>query len=116
MAFTDIEIAEHMKVLEETFWSRRRPPVHIRDKMREGQRFSDRSIELFFVRPMFRSPDEFVEESLAKVRHVPSRDVWQIFWKRADGKWHRYSPSPEVASLNEALEVIDEDPHRCFFG
>ena len=116
MAFTDIEIAEHMKVLEETFWSRRRPPVHIRDKMREGQRFSDRSIELFFVRPMFRRPDEFVEESLAKVRHVLSRDAWQIFWKRADGKWHRYQPYPEAPSLKEALVAIDEDPHGCFFG
>lgn len=41
MAFIENEIAEHMKVLEETFWSHRRPPVHIRNKMREGQRFSD---------------------------------------------------------------------------
>ena len=47
MAFTDLEIAEHMKVLEDSFWSRRRPPLHLRDQIREGQRFTDRTIELF---------------------------------------------------------------------
>jgi hypothetical protein len=116
MAFTDIEIAEHMKVLEDSFWSRRRPPVHLRDKVREGQRFTDRSIELFIVRPVFNRPDEFTEESIAKLQHMLRLGVWRIFWKRADGNWHRYQPCPESPSLPEALRVIDEDAHGCFFG
>jgi len=49
MTFTDHEIAEHLKVIEDVSWSRRRPPVHLRDKLREGQRFIDRTIELFTV-------------------------------------------------------------------
>lgn len=117
MAFTDIEIAEHMKVLEDCFWTRRRPPLHLRDKVREGQRFGDpRTIELFLVRPAFQRPGEQVEEPIARVQHLPRLRVWRIFWKRADGKWHRYKLCPEVESLREALRVIDEDAHCCFFG
>ncbi|HEX5221611.1 MAG TPA: hypothetical protein VFZ59_18750 [Verrucomicrobiae bacterium] len=56
MGFTDREIAEHMKVIEDRFWSRRRPPIHLRDKVREGQRFTERTIELFIVRPVFNRP------------------------------------------------------------
>jgi hypothetical protein len=116
MAFTDIEIAEHLKVIEDSFWSRRRPPLHLRDKVREGQRFTDRAIELFLVRPAFDNPGEQIESSIAKVSHMPRLYVWRIFWKRADGKWHRYQPCPEVRSLAEALHVIHEDANCCFFG
>lgn len=37
MAFTDAEIAEHTTTIETLFWSKRRPPLHLRDKVREGQ-------------------------------------------------------------------------------
>lgn len=116
MAFTDSEIAEHLKVIEDKFWSRRRPPVHLRDKVREGQRFTDRAIELFIVRPVFNHPGEDTEESIARIQHMPRLRVWRIFWKRADGNWHHYQPSFEVASLAEALQVVDEDANGCFFG
>ena len=116
MAFTEIEIAGHLKVLEDSFWSRRRPPLHLRDKVREGQRITDRTIELFFVRPAFNRPGEFVEESIAKVRHLPRLGVWRLFWKRADCRWHAYPPCPETDSLAAALHVIDEDANGCFFG
>jgi len=116
MPFTDTEIAEHLKVLEESFWSRRRPPLHLRGKVREGQRITDRTIEMFIVRPMFNRPEEHTEESIARVQHMPRLRVWRIFWKRADGNWHRYAPCPEATSLAEALRVIDEDAKGCFFG
>jgi len=48
MVFTETEIAELTATLKEQFWSRRRPPLHLRDKIREGQRFDGTSIELFF--------------------------------------------------------------------
>lgn len=116
MAFTDTEIAEHLKVLEDLFWSKRRPPLHLRDKVREGQRFTDGCIELFFVRPAYNRPGEEIEESIAKVQHMSRLGVWRIFWKRASGRWFSYQPCPEVRSLAEVLRVIDEDANRCFFG
>jgi hypothetical protein len=116
MAFTETEIAEHLKVLEDSFWSRRRPPLHLRDRVREGQRFTERSIELFLVRPAYNRPGEQPEQPIAKVQHLPSLGGWRLFWKRADGHWHRYQPCPETDSLAEALRVIDEDTNGCFFG
>src|SRR5690606_17037308 len=70
MPFTDTEIAAHTILIENRFWSRRRPPLHLREKIREGQRFSGLAIELFFVRPAFKRPGEFSEESIAKLQYV----------------------------------------------
>ena len=116
MPFTDNEIAEHNATLEAQFWKHRRPPLHLRDKVREGQRIEDTSIELFLARPAFNRPGEWIEEAIAKVKFIRSRSVWQLFWKRADGKWHRYPPCPDAASLAAALRTIHEDAHCCFFG
>lgn len=116
MAFTETEIAAHMNVLEDCFWSRRRPPVHMRAQVREGQRFKNRTIELFFARAAFGRPGEFVESPVAKIQHMLASDVWRLFWMRSDLKWHLYSPCPQVSSLEEALRVIDEDKTCCFFG
>jgi len=116
MAFTESEITEHMKVIADSFWSRRRPPLHLRNQVREGQRFTDQAIELFIVRPAFERPGEHTEESIAKVQHVRTRQVWRIFWKRADGRWHGYKPCAEAPSLADALRVIDQDANGCFFG
>lgn len=116
MAFTDFEIAEHTALIEQLFWSRRRPPLRLRDKMREGQRFTGHAIEFFFVRPLFEQPGRTGEEPLAKVQFVRSRGVWRLYWKRADGKWHGYQPFPEAPSLADVLRVIDQDAQACFFG
>jgi len=116
MAFTELEIADHTAVLEEHFWAFRRPPLHLRDRICDGQRLTDQSIELFFVRPIYDFPGKFIENSIAKIVHVRSRDVWQLFWKRADGKWHRYALQPEAPSLAAALAIIHLDSKGCFFG
>ena len=89
---------------------------HLRDKLRDGQRFTGQSIELFLVRPAYNCPSEHIEESIAKVQHLPRLRVWRLFWKPADGNWHRYQPCPQADSLADALRVVDEDAKGCFFG
>ncbi len=116
MAFTAPEIAEHTLTLEEHFWAHRRPPLHLRDRICEGQRFAEQSIELFMVRPVLERPSEPMEDSIAKVTYIRSKGAWQLFWKRADGKWHRYQAQPEAESLAVALAIIHEDANGCFFG
>jgi len=116
MAFTEQQISQYLETIENEFWAKRRPPLDLRDKIREGQRISGQSIELFFERPAFERPGKFIEESVAKICYVRTREVWEIYWQRADLKFHHYEPRPEVASLSEALAVIDEDAYCCFFG
>lgn len=116
MAFTATDTETILRQLEEEFWTHRRPPLDLRNKVREGQRIDGQSIELFLERPLFDRPEKWIEEPIAKIRYVRSRDVWEIYWQRADLKWHRYEPCPEVESLSAALAEIHEDAHCCFFG
>jgi hypothetical protein len=116
MSFTDVEIARYAGLIEKLIWAKRRPPLHLRDKVREGQRIEGYEIELFLVRPLFFDPTRRVECSIAKTCYVKSRKVWRVFWKRADGKWHRYAPRPEVKSFDNFLRLVDEDANGCFWG
>ena len=116
MPFTDDELTQHLRVLEECFWSRRRPPLHLRDKVREGQRIQDRTTELFFVRPAFERPGEWVEESIAKIQRMVHHGRVAHFLETSQWPLVHYPPCPEAPSLTEALRVIDEDANGCFFG
>jgi hypothetical protein len=46
----------------------------------------------------------------------PKTKTWNVFWQRADLKWRRYEPEPEVGSLDEFLQLVDDDAHACFWG
>ena len=116
MGFTDVEIARHAGLIEKLIWAKRRPPLHLRNKVREGQRIEGNEIELFLVRPLFSDPSQQIEQSIAKARYVKSRHVWQVFWQRADLKWHRYPSRPEVKSLEDFLNLVNEDANGCFWG
>jgi hypothetical protein len=41
MAFTENETAEYAAIIEDHFWAHRRPPLHLRNKICEGQRFTN---------------------------------------------------------------------------
>jgi hypothetical protein len=116
MAFGDAEIVRYTDLIEKLIWAKRRPPLHLRGKVREGQRISGSEIELFMSRPSYSNPPTQVEESVAKVKYVRKRQTWQLFWKRADMKWRRYQTCSEVKSLEECLRLVDEDTNGCFWG
>jgi hypothetical protein len=98
------------------FVARRRPPVHLRDRLDLGFRFDGRSVEIFEIRPRWDDPAERVEEQVAKARYVKSRDKWLVYWQRADLKWHKYGPMPEVRTVEAFLALVEEDEYACFFG
>ena len=116
MSFTDKEITEYTEAIERIIWSKRRPPLHLRDKVREGQRIEGNTVELFLCRPHFMDTNRWIEESIAKVKYVKSRKVWKVYWKRADLKWHLYDPKREVRSFEAFLRLMDEDAYSCFWG
>lgn len=98
------------------FLAKRRPPPEIRNQIDLAYRIDGQSIELFERRPRFRRPEEIAERPLAKATYVRKRNVWNVFWRRADLKWHRYEPRPEVVSVDDFLRVVDNDAYACFFG
>lgn len=98
------------------FVAKRRPPVHLRDQVDLSFRFDGRSVEIFEIRPRWDDPTERVEEAVGKARYLKSRDMWLVYWQRADLKWHKYAPVPEVRTVDAFLRLVDEDEYACFFG
>jgi len=98
------------------FVESRRPPAHIRPKLDLGFRISGQSVEIFEVRPAFEAPKVKREHSVAKATFVKTQGVWRVYWQRADLKWHRYEPSPEVESLEQFVSLVAKDEYACFFG
>jgi spore coat polysaccharide biosynthesis protein SpsF (cytidylyltransferase family) len=115
MAFSEHERYRFEKTVK-TYIESRRPPPHIRPELDLGYRIVGQSVEVFEVRPAFQRPDEIIEHGIARATYVKSRNVWKVFWLRADLKWHRYEPVATVATIDDFIGVIDEDPHGCFFG
>jgi hypothetical protein len=116
MAFSEIEVARVKRALE-SFMRVRRPPSHIRAQLDLGCRTFGQSVEIFEIRPAWRGlPDERHESAIAKATFVRSRNVWRVFWRRRDLKWHSYEPASEVKSIDDFLSLVAEDRHACFFG
>ena len=115
MAFSEIEIKRIEKTMD-SYIERTRPPAHIRDHLDMGYRVENQSVELFEIRQAFHDPKQKIEEAVAKTTYVKRAEEWRLYWMRADLKWHRYDPVPQVNSLEEFLNVVEEDAHCCFYG
>jgi hypothetical protein len=94
----------------------RRPPPEIRSEVDLDFRIEGQSIEIFEIRAAWRRPGEKIESSVAKTTYVKSRETWKVYWKRADGRWHRYDPAGEMGSLQEVLALVGEDAYGAFWG
>ena len=115
MAFTELELARHLRDLE-AFMKRRRPPVHIRAQLDHIYRITGQSVELFEVRPDFQNPSIIRERPFAKATYVRTTNRWRVYWMRSDLKWHGYEPNYEVNSLPRFLDVVHKDEYGCFLG
>jgi hypothetical protein len=115
MALSEFEQKRCEKIVG-AFIESRRPPAHVRLKLDFGFRVDGQSVEIFEIRPRWNDPKGKLEHSVAKATFVKSVNAWRVYWQRADLKWHRYEPAPEVESLEEFVQLVGEDKHACFWG
>ena len=115
MALSEFEEKTCEKIVRQ-YVEKRRPPAHMRNEIDLSFRVKGQSVEIFEIRPMWNNQNEKIEESVAKATYVKSRNIWKVFWQRADLKWHQYDPDPEVKTLEEFLDVVERDEYACFFG
>ena len=115
MAFSEFEIKRLQKIVGR-YIEKNRPPEHLREQVDLSFKIKGQSVEIFEIRPIWNNPKEKMEEPVAKATYVKSRKLWKVYWQRADLKWHRYDPDPEVDSIEEFLEVVENDDYACFFG
>jgi hypothetical protein len=115
MAFSEFEIKRIQKVVGR-YIENSRPPEHLREQVDLSFKIKGQSVEIFEIRPTWNNPQKKIEESVAKTTYVKSRKLWKVYWQRADLKWHRYDPDPEVDSIEEFIELVENDDYACFFG
>lgn len=115
MALSEFETKRCEKLVGQ-FIEKRRPPVQLRKEVDLGFRVKGQSVEIFEVRPGWRDPEAKIELAVAKATYVKTKQIWKIFWQRADMKWHRYMPDPEARTIEKFLDVVDRDEFGCFFG
>ncbi len=115
MSLSEFEIKKIEKTVGE-YIERNRPPVHIRNKLDLGYIVKDQSVEIFEIRPLWNNPEDKIEASVAKATYVKNKKIWKVYWQRADLKWHKYVPDPEVKYIEQFVAIVERDDHACFWG
>jgi len=96
--------------------SKRPENLEIRKQLDLGFSYDGQIIELFEIRPMWNNPKEIQNIPFAKIRFYKSKQIWNLYWMRASGKWELYEPFPNSTHLAKIIEIIEEDKHGCFYG
>ena len=109
---TTVDIIEIM----ENYLVEVRPPEDIRSELDIGYKIEDQSVVLVEIRPIWNNPSEIREYGYAKATFIKSKNVWRTFWLPGNLKWLSYKLVPEVATLKEFLNIVDEDKMGCFKG
>ena len=113
-----LDITKSLEIIEimENYISGVRPPQEIRQQLDIGYEIENQSIILNEIRPFWNDRNKIMTNGYAKATFVNSKNIWNIYWKRADNKWHLYEHSPSVGQLKEFLKIVDEDKYYCFKG
>ncbi|MCF6313462.1 MAG: DUF3024 domain-containing protein [Verrucomicrobiales bacterium] len=107
-ALIEVKVAE--------FITKHRPPERVRDKVDLSFRIEDQSVIIFELRVNWRDASQWIDSPIAKATYVKKTKDWKVYWQRADLKWHRYEPVGTVESVDDFLQVVDEDEFACFWG
>jgi len=115
MAISEFETKRCEKYTSE-YIARNRPPAHVRNEVDLCYRIEDQSVIIFELRSVWNNPDKKIESMVAKTTYVKKTRKWKVYWQRSDMKWHAYSPTPEVKTLEEFLYLLEKDENACFYG
>jgi hypothetical protein len=113
-----LDITQSVEIIEimENYIAKVRPEPEIRDRLDIGYEINEQSVVLQEIRPLFKNPIEIRRHGYAKATYVHHKNIWKVFWMRADLKWHPYPPEATVKHLSDFLNLVDADIHGCFKG
>lgn len=112
--FNDIERKRSEKIIARLFMPRHSP--HVKSGGRVQCIVSGQSLTVITERPDLDDAAAMIDVPIAKFRFVRTTGLWQLYWSRADGKWHRYGPMVDSEDLSRLVEEVWADPHYCFWG
>lgn len=113
-----LDITKSVDIIEimENYISAVRPKPEIRNQLDVNYAIIDQSVILHEIRTVWNNPKSILTFGYAKATYVKSKNVWKVFWKRADNKWHSYQPTSTVRELKDFLKLVDQDEFGCFKG
>jgi hypothetical protein len=115
MAIDIVKKSEWILELEK-FIQRVRPSEEIRNQLDISYKIENQSVIIHEIRPQFDNPMIKIFPDVAKATFVKSKNIWKVYWMRADLRWHGYGPCPIVSNLSDFLKLVDEDSYSCFWG
>ena len=98
----------HEKLVQK-YIEQKRPPIELRDQVDIGYTFEEGILEIYEIRPKWKSINVKVKTSVARVKYFKSRKLWRIYWMRGSGKWEMYESNEGVKDLSEFFKILDED-------
>ena len=114
MAFSEVELAGIEQIVGDL--CRRHTREDLKHKLFFEYRVCGHDVAVFECRPFWNDPTEMTSGGVAKFKFVRSRNEWQLYWQRADLKWHRYDPYPASKEITQLVEEVEADRYGCFFG
>jgi hypothetical protein len=113
-----IDGAKTLEIIEamENFMAVRRPGPEIRHQLDLAYKIVDQQVIIYELRPRFDDETKIMEFDVAKATFVKSRNIWKVFWKRANGKWNGYDPALTVKTIYDFVKLVDQDEYGCFWG
>jgi hypothetical protein len=114
MPFSEFQHAQ-VTLAVEAFVEQRRPPPEVRGELDLRGEIIGQEVVLSTLRPTYRDPSKVSQRPFAKVRWIATQKIWQLYWQRADLKWHEYETPAPLRTIDDALAEIGRDPHGCFW-
>lgn len=102
--------------IHEYIESKKPKNLEIRKMLNYSYSYEAKIFELFAIRPAWSNPIEIQHYPFAKIKFMKTTQLWNLYWKRASGKWELYKPYPTSTKLKKIIEIIDEDKLGCFYG
>ena len=114
MAFSELEL----KRIDNTVGAlcrRITSPKHA-DQLRFTYDVDGHRVSIHEERPPWDGQGGWTRHGVARFRYTRKSGEWNLYWMRADLKWHRYDPDSMPHDLESLVAVVDEDAYCAFFG
>jgi Txe/YoeB family toxin of Txe-Axe toxin-antitoxin module len=114
MGFRELEEQRIKKIVGE--YCDGKIPEHIRNQIRLFYKIRGNNVSIIESRPHFIKKDEWTESPIARMRFDSESMNWQLFWRRANGRWQKYTHFKPTKSLQALIDEIEKDPWYVFWG
>ena len=114
MAFSEIELKKIEKFIGGL--CQQKTPEEYKNELRFEYKIKAHDVTIYEIRPAWDDPRKTIEMGIAKLKFIGTKKVWNLYWKRASGKWELYGPAKDNNDLASLIGVIQQDVNCCFFG